>query len=327
MSEKADAATRLFNLTCALLYTREGLTKDEILSRVDGYYQDYDPYGDNVALNKLFDRDKVELKNSGIQWIKINPASALEDNQEFYYKIPKQEFLWPNDVQLTARQTALLNLAASVWAGASMSRDAANAALRIRGLGEVEDLTELAGLAPRIRTHHSSFTVLASAIENGSQVKFGYRKPSTSKIEQRKFRPWQLQNISGQWIALGFDEDRKEPRSFLLQRIIGDVDVTNADPKSVSATELAQAQASLNDFIDSNVATLRVKPDTEAWFRFEMDDVPNEKPDEISFNFMDVHLLANELRQYAGEIEVLRPAGLRELIEAGFEQVVELHHD
>jgi hypothetical protein len=32
------------------------------------------------------------------------------------------------------------------------------------------------------------------------------------------------------------------------------------------------------------------------------------------------------LRQYAGQIEVLRPAGLRELIEAGFEKVVEIHH-
>jgi predicted DNA-binding transcriptional regulator YafY len=57
-----------------------------------------------------------------------------------------------------------------------------------------------------------------------------------------------------------------------------------------------------------------------------MDDKPQDTEDEVTFNFMDVHLLADDLRQYAGEIEVLRPKQLRELIEAGFEKVVEIHH-
>jgi len=325
MKDKVDSASRLFNLTCALLYSRDGLSRDAILSRVQGYSEEYEPFGDNEALIRKFERDKETLKGSGIQIIAFNPPS-IDDNQTFFYKVPKQEFLWPNDIQLTGKQIALLNLAASVWTGASLSREAASAALRIRGLGEVEDLTELAGLAPRISTHHSSFSVFANAIEEGQQVKFGYRKPTSDQIEQRTFRPWQLQNISGQWVALGFDEDRKEPRTFLLRRIIGDVKATKAESKPIEADALADAQASLNEFIAGNLATLRVKKDSEAWFRFEMDDVPNEKPDEVSFNFMDVHLLANELRQYAGEIEVLRPAGLRELIDAGFERVVELHH-
>jgi proteasome accessory factor B len=326
MSEKVEAGARLFNLTCALLYTRDGLTRDEILSRVEGYSQEFKPYGDNTALIRKFERDKGDLKAAGIQLVAFNPPSAMEDNQEFYYKVPKQEFLWPSDLQLTSRQVAWLNLASSVWASASLSRDAANAALRIRGLGEVEDITELTGLAPRIRTHHSSFIGLSSAIEDGKEVTFSYRKPGATQVEQRIFRPWQLQNISGQWLVLGFDAQRKEPRSFLLRRIISRVTATSAEPKQVSGAELAAAQKSLNDFIASNLATLRVKPDTEAWFRFELDDVPHEKADEVSFNFMDAHLLADELRQYAGQIEVLRPAGLRELIEAGFEKVVEIHH-
>ena len=326
MSEKIDASTRQFNLTCALLYTRDGLSKEEIFSRVAGYQEDYLPYGDNSALNRLFERDKKALRAAGIQWVAFNPPSALEDNQEYYYKVPKQEFLWPKNLELSAKQIALLNLASTVWASAALSRDAANAALRIRGLGEVEDLAELAGLAPRIRTHHSSFIELSKAIERGQEVSFSYRKPESTVPETRTFRPWQLQNIAGQWLVLGFDAKRNEARSFLLRRIIGDVTRTRAEALTVPANELLIAQKSLNDFISSNLATLRVKPGTEAWFRFEMDDVPNEKPDEVSFNFMDVHLLADELRQYAGQIEILRPLGLRDIIESGFEKVVDIHH-
>jgi len=294
---------------------------------VAGYSEEYDPFGENVALNRMFERDKLDLKAAGIQLASQNPESDPDNNHEARYSVPKQEFLWPSDIELSARQVALLNLAASVWAGASLSRDAANAALRIRGLGEVGDLSELAGLAPRIRTHHSSFTALAAAIEQGLEVKFDYRKPGETVAENRQVRPWQLQNIAGQWLVLGFDVNRKEPRSFLLRRIIGAVEKTRAEPKTVSASELEQAQKSLNAFIADNEATLKVKRGTEAWFRFEMDDVPHEKADEVTFNFMDVHLLADELRQYAGDIEVLRPAELRELITAGFEKVVELHHD
>jgi proteasome accessory factor B len=324
--EKVDAATRLFNLACALLYTREGLTKHQIFSRVSGYSETYEPGTKNVSLNKHFDRDKIDLKRSGIQWIAFQPPSALEDNQEIYYKVPKQEFLWPSNLTLTKRQVAILNLASSVWNQASLSRDAANAALRVRGLGESGDIAELTTLAPRIRTHHSSFTALTEAIERGLEVKFGYRKPTSNSVDERVFRPWQLQNISGQWLVLGFDSVRNEPRSFLLRRIVTDVKHTNSESQQPSATEVAAGKASLDEFISENEATLRIKPETEAWFRFEMDDVAHAKRDEVTFNFMDVHLLADELRQYAGQIEVLRPEGLKELIEAGFRKVVESHH-
>ena len=112
----------------------------------------------------------------------------------------------------------------------------------------------------------------------------------------------------------------------MLRRVIGEVELAKSEAIFCTPEELKGAQDGLQKFIDSNVATLRVKPNTQAWFRFEMDDKPQETEDEVSFNYMDVYLLADELRQYAGEIEVLRPKDLRELIEAGFEKVVELHH-
>lgn len=327
MTEKVTPGTRLFNLACALLYTRNGLSKEEIFSRVAGYSEQYDPYGDMAALNKLFDRDKDALREAGVMVEAFNPPSAMEDHQEYYYRVSKQEFLWPKGLHLTPRQIALLNLAATVWAGASLSRDAASAALRIRGLGETEDLSELAGLAPRIRTHHPSFSTFSEAIDRGLEVSFKYRKPDSEEIESRKFRPWHLQSVWGQWLVLGFDLVRKEPRSFLLRRVIGEVKINKSEAEFCTEDELKAAQNSLQKFIEGNEVTLKIKPNSGAWFRFEMDDKPQDTSDEVTFNFMDVHLLADDLRQYAGEIEVLRPKQLRDLIEIGFEKVVGMHHD
>jgi proteasome accessory factor B len=326
MSEKVTPGTRLFNLACALLYTSHGLSKEEIFSRVSGYSEQYDRFGDKTALTKVFERDKELLREAGIMVEAVNPPEAMGDKQTFVYRVSKQEFLWPKGLHLTPRQIELLNLAATVWAGASLSRDAASAALRIRGLGEIEDLSELAGLAPRIRTHHPSFAAFSAAIEAGQEVSFQYRKPGDVAPETRKFHPWQLQNVWGQWLVLGYDLVGKEPRSFLLRRVIGDVQIGKSEPKFCSEDELKAAQGSLQAFIDSNEVTLKIKPNTGAWFRFEMDDKPQDTADEVTFNFMDVHLLADDLRQYAGEIEVLRPKQLRDLIEAGFEKVVEIHH-
>ena len=81
MAEKVKPGTRLFNLACALLYTKNGLSKEEIFSRVSGYSENYDRYGDKTALNKLFDRDKDALREAGVLIEAFNPPSAMEDHQ------------------------------------------------------------------------------------------------------------------------------------------------------------------------------------------------------------------------------------------------------
>jgi proteasome accessory factor B len=89
----------------------------------------------------------------------------MDDNQEYRYLIANEDFVWPAGTTLSAKQVALMNLAAQVWAKASLSRDANNAIMRIRAMGEPADATSLIGIAPRIRTHEPSFLPLSTAIE------------------------------------------------------------------------------------------------------------------------------------------------------------------
>lgn len=321
MPERIDLSERLFNLTCALLVATNGLSKAEIFATVQGYKESYKPAGDNSALNRMFERDKVLLTESGIAWKSFIPKEAMEDNQEFRYLISNDDFVWPKGLKLTSKQVALLNLAAQVWAKASLSTDASRAIHRIRAMGEMPDASSLIGIAPRIRTHEAAFLPLSTAIESRLRVSFDYQKPGETSSTVRKVEPWSLQNVSGQWLLVAFDLDRGEQRNFLLRRIVSEVDIQDVSFDTVSDSEIANALESLKLHTNNQRALIRVKPLSAAWFHFDL----RGEQTEVSRNFMDLHLLADELMEFVDEIEVLEPKQLKALLSERLQRVRDMH--
>lgn len=321
MPEKIDLSERLFNLTCALLVSRNGLSKSEIFATVQGYKENYDPNGDSAAINRMFERDKTLLTRAGILWRSFIPKEAMGDNQEFRYLIANEDFVWPKDVKLTSKQVALLNLAAQVWAKASLSSDANRAIHRIRAMGEIADGGSLIGIAPRIRTHEPSFLPLSTAIETGSRVSFDYKKPGQSEISVRNVEPWSLQNVEGQWLLVGLDLDREEPRNFLLKRIVSEVDIQDVTFEPPLNSEVKKALDELEAHRKSQKAKLKVSPASAAWFHFDLD--PSQEVFEK--NYMDLYLFAEELMEFADEVEVIEPSELADLINSMLQKVSDDH--
>jgi proteasome accessory factor B len=317
MPAKIDLSERLFNLTCALLVSSQGLTKTEIFANVQGYKERYLPGGDNESLSRLFERDKVLLTKVGVAWRSFIPPEDMDDNQEYRYLIANEDFVWPSGTRLSSKQVALMNLAAQVWAKASLSRDANNAIMRIRAMGEPADATSLIGIAPRIRTHELSFLPLSTAIESSSRVSFDYRKPEQDKPEVRNVEPWLIQNISGQWLLLGFDLDRQQTRNFLLRRICSEVDIQDFTFDSPSKQEVSDAIAQLEKHQNSLIARIRFPIRSSAWFHFDL------KPDqtEIELTYMDLHLLAEELLEFVDHIEIISPSELSDVLRSKLEAV------
>lgn len=321
MAEKIDLSERLFNLTCALLVAGNGLSKSEIFATVQGYKEIYVPGGDQTAINRMFERDKTLLTHAGISWRSFIPKEAMEDNQEFRYLIANEDFVWPKGLKLSSKQVALLNLAAQVWAKASLSSDANRAIHRIRAMGEVADGGSLIGIAPRIRTHELSFLPLSTAIESGSRVSFDYQKPGQNDISVRNVEPWSLQNIGGQWLLIGFDLDREEPRNFLLKRIVSEVDIQDVTFDPPAKAEVAKALEELETHKQSQSAKLKVSATSAAWFHFDL----AASQEVFELNFMDLHLFAEELMEFADEIEVIEPRKLADLIQANLQRVSDDH--
>ena len=321
MPEKIDLSEGLFNLTCALLVAGNGLSKSEIFATVQGYKEIYVPEGDSTAINRMFERDKTALTNVGILWRAFIPKEAMEDNQEFRYLIANEDFVWPKGLTLTSRQVALLNLAAQVWAKASLSADANRAIQRIRAMGEKADGSSLIGIAPRIRTHEPCFLPLSTAIESCSRVSFDYLKPGEKDFSVRNIEPWSLQNIGGQWLLVGFDLDRDEPRNFLLKRIVSEIDIQDVTFDAPESSEVAKTLADLELHKLSQSAKLRTSAASAAWFHFDLAAGQRE----FDVNFMDLYLFADELMEFADDLEVLEPKQLADLIRANLKKVSDAH--
>ena len=317
MGAKIDLSERLFNLTCALLVTNQGLTKSEIFSTVQGYKEQFVTGGNNDTLSRLFERDKVALSNAGVAWRSFIPKEAMDDNQEFRYIIANEDFVWPEGIAITAKQVALMNLAAQVWAKASLSRDANNAIMRIRAMGEKADADSLIGIAPRIRTHEKAFLPLSTAIETSSRVSFDYLKPNEGSPQVRNVEPWLIQNISGQWLLLGFDLDRSEPRNFLLKRIVSEIDIQDHTFEPPSRDEIQTSIDELETHKQSSVATLKTPVRSAAWFHFDLAD----NQDQFDLKYMDLHLLAEELMEFIDHIEVISPQDLKAVLTEKLEAV------
>jgi proteasome accessory factor B len=326
---KTDKSERLFQLTCVLLYSERGLTKRELFHAVDSYRDALtDGSDDDAALSKKFERDKSDLREMGIRVSNPDPKS---DPDEMRYTIAEDTFAWPEGVKFDGKQLQLLNLAAQVWAQASLSSEANRGLVRLRGLGIEPAGSDLIGFAPRLRTHEPSFLPLSQAVEEHIEVAFDYRKPDGS-VSRRQVQPWLLRNIDGQWLLVCWDKNQASVRNFLLKRIVSKVifrteQISESEKTLVTFEVPAEdsvlaAIADLEAHTASQVATVRVKKDTQAWFHFHLDE--GETAD-VTISYMDLHLLAEELSEYAFDIKVISPKALDSVIRARFEAVANAH--
>src|SRR5690606_41710623 len=121
------------------------------------------------ALDKMFERDKDQLRSLGIPIETIGDFADPNDLREARYRIPKSDYELPDDIQFTPEEVAVLQLAGSVWSAGSMSDDAQAGVRKIRALG-IDGDEPIIGLAPRLSAKQSSFAPLQDAIERGVAV-------------------------------------------------------------------------------------------------------------------------------------------------------------
>ena len=68
---------RLVNLVIALLATKRNLTKSEIFRTIEGYE------GSNESMERMFERDKDELRSLGVE-IEVSGLDPLFDDEQGY---------------------------------------------------------------------------------------------------------------------------------------------------------------------------------------------------------------------------------------------------
>ncbi|WHM39558.1 WYL domain-containing protein [Streptomyces sp. BPTC-684] len=208
-------AERLMNLALCLLGTRRPLSKRELRGSIEAYLE----AGSDDAFNRMFERDKDDLRELGLV---IETVENL-DGETGYLARRDSNRLPP--VQLDAEEAAALGLAARVWQQARLAGAASGALQKLRaaGMPEADNPYEHSAIEPRIPVHEAAFEPLMLACRDRRPVVFEYRKATAARPGTRHVEPWTLECWRGHWYLAGWDRDRGAERVFRLSRITGKV--------------------------------------------------------------------------------------------------------
>ncbi|MFI8594224.1 helix-turn-helix transcriptional regulator [Microbacterium sp. NPDC078428] len=323
MPQKITPEERLLSLTVALMANRYGLTKEQILSSVSGYREARAEGRSADALEKMFERDKDALRELGMPVHTLGDAADPDDLREARYVIPKAEYVLPEDIVFTPAEVAILGIAAAVWGESSMSGEAQSALRKIRALGiDVDE--PIIGFAPRLSAKDHAFPALRAAHDAHRVVRFTYVKPGDDVPRVRTVEPHALIDYDGRWHLYGFDRDLAQERTFLLSRIVGDVEQLRDrfDPAAAAGAG-ERARRGLDEVARRNSALVRVQEDSEAALRLRRRG--SREDDLVRIPFVDVHVLADELASYGPEVTVVSPDDLRAQVVERLQRTLAAH--
>ncbi|MFT4219732.1 MAG: WYL domain-containing protein [Microbacterium sp.] len=323
MPTKITPQERLLSLIVALMASGRGLTKEQVLSTVSGYREAREEGRSQDALERMFERDKEELRTLGVPLHTVGEQADPDDLREARYRIPKTEYVLPEDLTFTPAEVAVLNLAGAVWSEESLSSDAQSALRKIRALGlDVEE--PIIGFAPRISPRDPAFPALRRANEDAKVVRFTYVKPGDDTPRLRTVAPLAVFEFEGRWHVYGIDLDLDGERTFLLSRIVGQVEATRQSFDAARREGAgAHALAELAKVAERNEAIVDVEPGTEAALRLRRRGAAEGST--LRLHYVDAHVLADELASYGPEVRVVAPDDLRRQVVARLERVLALH--
>jgi proteasome accessory factor B len=217
---------RLINLTAYLLDRRQPVTLEQLSSTV---YRDYE--GGGEALRRMFERDKDELRDMGIE---VEAVSA-EVGEDAGYTIRREKYYLP-EIDLTPQERVALSMVSRLFLGSGtpFSGPAHSAMLKLAfDAGDGRPGTKVPRMrwvdAPRDR---ELLDAVLEALVHRKVLSFSYRSLDASEPLKREVEPYGLLSRRGSWYLIGRCRVRKEVRCFKLDRITSKVLVNKKSPRS-----------------------------------------------------------------------------------------------
>ena len=314
MSTQPNPATkteRLLNLVICLLYTRKPLSK----AKIREFVPQYGTTASDEAFDRMFERDKDELRDLGIPLV-TEPFDQFFDD-EAGYRIDRREYALP-EISFAADELAVLGLASRAWAQASLAGPAARALRKLEAAGVERDDASLIGIEPRVRTTEPAFEAAKNAVLRRIPVVFTYRTAGIGGVATRHVQPWGIASWHGRWYLTGFDSDRGAPRVFRLGRIEGEV-VLDGEPESYDVPADHEPQAMIRTVAverDPQPAVLRVRVGAGHSLRRRATTVVpiDDTWSSVVADFTHTESFADEISSFGPDVVVERPPELRESV-------------
>ena len=214
-----ERTERLLNLVICLMDTTVAVSRADIERRIPGYDQAATP----AAFERMFERDKDELRSMGIP-----VETVTEHNGEVLgYRIPQDRYAL-GQIDLTIEERSAVAVAAQVWGQAIVAPVAGAALRKLETLATDPDAWTPADLrgSVQLTVSDGALLPLMAALRQDRTVTFPYRSPTDPEARPRTVSPWGLRSSAGHWFLVAFDHERSAERTFRLSRITGAVVIT-----------------------------------------------------------------------------------------------------
>ncbi len=303
----AQRTERLLNLVIALLSTRRWLSKEQIRTAVPQYAA-----GESAeAFDRMFERDKEELRELGVPLVTGSDSAWFED--EIGYRIDRDAYALP-EISFTAAELAVLGLASRVWQQASLAGPAARALVKLKALGVETDEGSLVGVEPRVRTSEPAFEHLYAAARDRAPVSFTYATARTGEVAVRRVEPWVITSWHGRWYLVGHDRDRDGARVFRLDRVRGRI-ARLGTPGSFTVPPDLDARALVSGLASNlppRTARVRLAPGTGQGLRMRAGSAVTGDVVEVTFH--DVAEIAEQIAGHGPDAVVEGPDDVRDAV-------------
>ena len=316
----ARKSERLLNLLITLLVARTYVSK----ARIREVIEDYRDAGDE-AFEKMFERDKEELRSLGIPIEVGYVDSVFED--EPGYRIERSAFELP-DIDLEPEEAAVIGLAARVWQHAGLASATSDALVKLKAAGVSVDRAALDMVQPQLTAEEPAFEPFWEAVRTRTAVTFGYRRNNEAEVTIRHLQPWGVVSYRGRWYVVGHDTDRQSTRLFRLSRVEGPVELAKQRGtfEVPEGTDLRAVTSALAPAPADRTGTVLVRQGAGFGLRRHSDPDDGDAPegwDRLVVRYASAGSFADEIMGYGADVVVLDPPEVRDEVVARLRMLAE----
>jgi proteasome accessory factor B len=277
--------------------------------------------GDSEAKDRMFERDKDDLRSLGIN-IELGTFDPLFEDEAGYRIAPESYALQIKD--LDSVDLALLSQAAQMWQEAALGDSAQSGLRKLKGLGLESDLDTFVDVSATLRATPEQIPQLIEAVSVRSAITFEYLGEDM-KSQVRNLHPYRLSNARGYWYLIGKDLDRQAIRTFRVDRIISSISLQGrAAAYEVDSDALIAEESKY--FAERRKALIAVRKGKAMQLRQGAEiREKNADWDLLELEYRSEEHLIQRVLWYGADAVVEGPEDLRAAIVTRLEEAVQLH--
>ncbi len=271
-------AERLLNLFFVLLNTKRPISRHDIRQKVSGY----ENCESDSSFERMFERDKDELRSTGIKIETLSMDSLFED--ELGYRIDQNIFItkmidWSSDERL------MLNLAAAIWKNTEFENLAKIASIKA---GNVT--SELSDSDSEIINDLNTlnYRTILQSLQNRSALDFLYLALDDSRPRNRKVIVKRLYRLEKYWYIEAIDIAAQVIKNYQINRIYGQIRLSQ-----VSQVEVNLLKSLVSPSQEKKSIKVTTTEDSRLVTHITGGLVVGE--DKISFDYFDAESFVNNI--------------------------------